>query len=178
MASRVAASSPPPVVVGWGRQGGQRDAARLNGDRTLEPLFAAVDRAGPGDLAAAGCLGGAAVDRQVLQLQAEQLVIGTQHQQAQLLGKAQGDPLVAAATQGRGRAGVIGDPAVAAAEHQHLDELVEHDPVRNPGPVAAERVLDLTGREQGGDLDPQGFHDGRWQGRHETSAWSQGVRTP
>jgi hypothetical protein len=28
----------------------------------------------------------------VLQLQAKQLVIGTQHQQAQLLGQAQGDP--------------------------------------------------------------------------------------
>jgi hypothetical protein len=38
------------------------------------------------------------------------------------------DPLVAAAAQGGGRAGVIGDAAVAAAEHQDLDELVE-DPI-------------------------------------------------
>jgi hypothetical protein len=35
--------------------------------------------------------------------------------------------------------------------------------------VAAQRVVDLTGGQQHGDLDPQGFKDGRWQGRHETS---------
>jgi hypothetical protein len=29
--------------------------------------------------------------------------------------------------------------------------------------------VDLAGREQRGDLDPEGFQDGRWQGRHETS---------
>jgi hypothetical protein len=114
----------------------------------------------------------------VRQLQAEQLVIGTQHQQAQLLGQAQGDPLVAAAAQGRGRAGLVGDPAVAAAEHQHLDELVEHQPVGNPGPVAAQRVMDLTGGQQGGDLDPEGFQDRRWQGRHETSDGHRASRTP
>ena len=98
----MAASSPSPVLVGRGRQGGQGDAARLDGDRAFQPLFAAIHRAGPGDLATAGRLGGTAVHRQVLQLQAEQLVIGTQHQQAQLLGQAQGDPLVPAAAQGRG----------------------------------------------------------------------------
>jgi hypothetical protein len=30
-------------------------------------------------------------------------------------------------------------------------------------------VVDLAGGQQRGDLDPQGFQDGRWQGRHETS---------
>jgi hypothetical protein len=64
---------------------------------------------------------------------------------------------------------VIGDPGVAAAEHQHHDELVEHQPVGDPGPLAAQRMMDLTGGQQGGDLDPEGFQDRRWQGRHETS---------
>ena len=54
------------------------------------------------------------------------------------VGHAQGDPLVAPAAQGRGRAGGVGDAAVAAAEHQHLDELVEHDAVRDALAVAAE----------------------------------------
>jgi hypothetical protein len=43
------------------------------------------------------------------------------------------------ATQGGRRAGGIGDPAVAAAEHQDLDELVEHQPVANAPSVAAQR---------------------------------------
>jgi hypothetical protein len=132
-------------------------------------LLAAVHRAPTGDLAAAGCLGDAPVNGQVLDLQAEQPVVGGQHGQAQLLGHPEGDPLVAAAPQRGGGAGVIGDAAVAAAEHQHLDELVEDDPVGDAGAVAAQRVVDLAGGQQRSDLDPQGFQDGRWQGRHGSS---------
>jgi hypothetical protein len=69
----------------------------------------------------------------------------------------------------RGGAAGIGDPAVAAAKHQDLDELVEHQPVPDPWAVAAQRVVDLAGGQQGGELDPQRFQDRRWQGRHETS---------
>jgi len=65
-------------------------------------LFAPVDRAGPGDLAAAERLGGAPIDRQVLQLQPEQPVIGAQDGQAQLVGHPGADPLIAAAAQGGG----------------------------------------------------------------------------
>jgi hypothetical protein len=64
---------------------------------------------------------------------------------------------------------VVGDAAVAAAEHQGLDELVEDDPVGDARAVAAEWVGVLAGGQQRSDLDPQGFQDGRWQGRHETS---------
>jgi hypothetical protein len=67
--------------------------------------------------------------RQVLHLQAVQAVVGGQCQAVQLLGYAQGDPLVAAAAQRGGRAGVVGDAMVAAAEDQDLDELVEDDAV-------------------------------------------------
>jgi hypothetical protein len=49
---------------------------------------------------------------------------------------------------------VVGDAAVAAAEHQDLDELVEDDPVGDALAVAAQRVTDPTAGEQGGDLDP------------------------
>jgi hypothetical protein len=68
---------------------------------------------------------------------------------------------------------VVGDAAVAAAEHQDLDELVEDDPVGDARAVAAERMGVLARWQQHGDLDPQGFQDRRWQGRHETSAWSR-----
>jgi hypothetical protein len=65
----------------------------------------------------------------VLGFQAEQPLVGAEHRQARLLGHPGGDPLVAAAPQGGRRAGGIGDAAVAAAEHQDLDERVEDDPV-------------------------------------------------
>jgi hypothetical protein len=68
-----------------------------------------------------------------------------------------------------GGAGVISDAAVAAAEHQHLDELIEDDPVGDERAVAAQRVMDLAGRQQRSDLDPQGLQDRRWQGRHGSS---------
>jgi len=64
---------------------------------------------------------------------------------------------------------VVGDAAIPAAEHQDLDELVEDDAVRDAGPMAAQRVVDLAGGQQRRNLDPQGFQDRRWQGRHETS---------
>jgi hypothetical protein len=134
----------------------------------FRPLLAAIHRTGAGGLAAAGCLGGAAVHGQVVQVKAEQAVIGGQHGQAQLLGQAQGDPLIAAAAQGGRRAAVVGDAAVAAPEHQHLDELVEDHAVGDAGAVAAQWVGVLVGGQQGGDLDPEGFQDRRWQGRHES----------
>jgi hypothetical protein len=105
----------------------------------------------------------------VVQAQAEHAVVGGQHRQAQLLGQAQGDPLVTAAAQGGRRAGVVGAPAVAAPEHQDLDELVEDHAVRDAGAVAAERVAVVADGQQRGDLDPEGFQDERWQGRHESS---------
>jgi hypothetical protein len=42
---------------------------------------------------------------------------------------------------------VVGDAAVAAAEDQHLDELVEHDPVGDARAVAAEWMVDPTSGE-------------------------------
>jgi hypothetical protein len=96
-------------------------------------------------------------------------VVGGQRQAVELVGHAQGDPLVAPAAQGRGRAGGVGDAAVAAAEHQHLDELVEHDAVRDAPAVAAEGMVDLAGGQQRGELVPQGFLDAGWNRRHETS---------
>jgi hypothetical protein len=39
-----------------------------------------------------------------------------------------------------GAAGAVGDRLAGAAEPQDLDELLEDDPVADPGPVAAQRV--------------------------------------
>jgi hypothetical protein len=105
----------------------------------------------------------------VLQFQPEQPLVGAKHRQPQSFGNPQGDPLIPAAAQRGRRAGGVRDPAVAAAEHQDLDELVEDDPVGDAAAVAAQRVVDLAGGQQRGDLDPQRFQDRRWQRRHESS---------
>jgi hypothetical protein len=108
---------------------------------SAKPLLAAVDRAGPAGLAAAGCLGDAAVHRQVVQFQPEQPIVGVNYRTSEPVDNADDDPLVTAAAQRGRRAGVIGDPAVVAAEHQDLDELVEDDPIGDAAAVAAERMV-------------------------------------
>ena len=90
---------PIVTVVGRGRHRRQREATGLHGHRALQPLLAPVCRTGPGDLAAAGRLGGAAVHRQLRQLQAEQLVIGGQHLQAESFGH----PVLIHSSRRRGR---------------------------------------------------------------------------
>jgi hypothetical protein len=114
-------------------------------------------------------LGDAAVHRQVLQVQAVQAIVGGQRQAVELVGHAQGDPLIPAAAQGRGRAGVVGDAAITAAKDQDLDELVEDDAVGDALAVAAEQVVDLAGWQQRGDLVSEGFLDAGWDRRHQTS---------
>jgi hypothetical protein len=91
-----------PVVATVGRRGdhAQRDAVGFDRDRAFAALLGTVDGAWTGGLAAAGRFGDAAVHGEMGQLKAEQTVVGAQDEQAQLLGNAEGDPLVAAATQG------------------------------------------------------------------------------
>jgi transposase len=119
-----------------------------------QPLLATIHRAGAGGLAAAGRLGDAPVHGQVFQFQPQQPVVGAKYRQPQPVGEAEGDPLVAAAAQGGRRAGLVGDAAVAATKDEDLDELVEDDPVGDARAVAAERVVDLAGGQQGGELSP------------------------
>jgi hypothetical protein len=63
---------------------------------------------------------------------------------------------------------------VAAAVYQRGDDVVEHDPVRDPAAVTAPRVgrVELgsfVGLDQGGELDPHGLDQGCWQQRHGLS---------
>ncbi|MEZ5086504.1 MAG: hypothetical protein R2722_09705 [Tessaracoccus sp.] len=48
-----------------------------------------------------------------------------------------------------------------------MDEFVEDDSVRDPWSVTAQWVgIDVFGQQRF-ELVPQGFHDERWQSRHE-----------
>ena len=88
----------------------------------------------------------APVDNDVVELEADDLVVGLEAQVLQAGEDASGDPLIAATAHGGGRAGGIGDLVVGGAQHEYLDELVEHEPIRDPGPVAAQGDGDRAAR--------------------------------
>jgi hypothetical protein len=99
-----------------------------------------------GDLTAAGGLGDASVDRDHVEFQADNTVVGIQLAFLELCEDA--EPLVAAVADRGNRAGRVRDRLVGAAEAWDLNEPVEHDAVGYPLPVAAQRV----GRVNGGPL--------------------------
>jgi hypothetical protein len=123
-------------------------------------LFPPVHWAAPGALAAARRLGDAAVDEDLLQGQAGDVVISL-HRYLFQAGEDPGlDPFVAAVADRGRRAGAVGDRRVRAAEPQHLDQLFEDDPIAGPRPVAAQRMgrgVAGTRGQQRGELVPQRF---------------------
>jgi hypothetical protein len=119
-----------------------------------------VNRAAAGAFAAAGRFGDAPVDQDVLQFQADDAVIGFPRDGLQLLEDAQFYPLVAAPADRGGAAGAVRDPFAGAVEAACLEKLFEDDPVRDPGPVAAQRVGGVIAGpvgQQRGKLVPQRF---------------------
>jgi hypothetical protein len=82
------------------------------------------------------------------------------------------DAFVAQITRRSGRALLIGDPAVGAAEVQYLHRLAEAHPVGDSWPVAAERMVDLSLGKQGAELLPDWpLPDVWWECRHEKSSF-------
>ena len=133
--------------------------------------------AATGAFSAAGGLGGAAVDGHIRQVQADHLLVGIQAGQLQPVEHAEADPLVAAAAHRRRRARGVGQPLVAGAEHQRLDELGEDHRVVDAAPVTPERMVIEVRRQQGQELLAQRVEDARWEGRHERST-SHGALAP
>ena len=147
--------------------------------RALGALLGAVHRGLSGGLAPARGFDDAPVDNDVVELEADDLVVGLEAQVLQAGEDASGDPLIAATAHGGGRAGGIGDLVVGGAQHEYLDELVEHEPVGDPGPVAAQGMVIGPLGQQRGELDPQRFKDGGWDSGHEgTSCTKKRDSTP
>jgi hypothetical protein len=131
----------------------------LNHQRPFHALLTPVDRGRAGDLATARGLGDAPVDGDLIQQQAHDAVVGLQRDLLELGEQSGFDPFIAAVADRARRAGRVGDRLVGAAEPQHLDELVEHDPVADASPVAAQRMRGVdhwAGWDQRGELVPQG----------------------
>ena len=130
----------------------------LDHQRAFHALLAPVDRGRAGDLATARGLGDAPVDGDLIQQQAHDAVVGLQRDLLELGEQSGFDPFVAAVADRARRAGRVGDRLVGAAEPQHLNELVEHDPIRNPPPMTPQRVRRVdhwSGWDQRGELVPQ-----------------------
>jgi hypothetical protein len=154
------------VIVGPGRDQVQRDALVVAGHGPFGALFAPVDRAAPGHLTSARGLGDRSVHGQVVEVQADHLVVAGQRGPQHLLTDPGLGPVVESAADGAVRAARGGDAFVAAAVHQRGDHVVEHDPVGDPAAVASPRVgrveLGTVGLDQGSELDPQGLGQGCW----------------
>lgn len=89
--------------------------------------------------------------------------------QPQPVPDAQADPLVPPAAHRRRRARGVGQPLVASAEHQRLDELADdHRVVETP-----ERMVIDVRRQQREELLAQRVKDARWDGRHERSTLTE-----
>ena len=89
------------------------------------------------------------------------------------------DPFVASAPEGGGRARSVGYPAVGAAEHQDLYQLLEADPVGDARPVGAPGAPRFPLRQQDAELLLDGLDDVWWQGGHgEPPSHRRASRTP
>lgn len=139
--------------------GAQRDPLPVDQQGAFGALLAAVHRGPARGLSATGGLDDAPIHGQVRKLDADDAVVGLQAGLLELFEDPGIDPLVPPAPEGGGRAGAIGDLLVRGPEHDDLDELVEHDAVGYPGPVAAQRVGVDDGRDQGLELGPERLHD-------------------
>ncbi len=120
------------VPVRRGEHPAERDALSLDHAGALHAQLAAVDRARARAFPAAGRLGDAPVDGDVLQDQADDAVIGLPGDLLQVREDPGPDPLVAAFPDRGGTAGAVGDRRIGAAEPQDLDQLFEDDrsPIR------------------------------------------------
>src|SRR6476661_4661919 len=96
--------------------------------------------AAPGYLTPARSLGDRSVDRQIVQVQADHLVVAGQRGPQHLLTDPGGGPVVESAANGAIRAARGGDTFVAAAVHQRGEHMVEHDPVGDPATVTSPGV--------------------------------------
>ena len=134
--------------------------------RSLETRFAAVDRAVAGVISSAWCLDDASVDHEVVQVEADSLVVGLQRQVVELFEHVGTDPLVPAGSHGGRRASLVGVLLVGTAQNEAGQKLVEDDPVWDARTVATQRVVDVAFGKQSLELLPQRVGDEAGQDGH------------
>ena len=157
------------MPVGAGAHQPERDPRNVDTGRPFQAALAPVDRGSSGPLAAAGRLGDRAVHADVLQRQADHLVVGGQGQGVELLADLGLGPDNQAATDGAVRALLSGDAFVPRAVHQGVDDA------RTPrgqgsadgGSPGVRRIELGRLRQQRVELDPDGFEQAMmgWQAR-------------
>jgi hypothetical protein len=112
----------------------------------------------PGDLASTGGLGDAPIDRDVLQDQTHDAVVGIQRDLCERNENSCSDPLVTTGTDRARRARRVRDALVGTPEPQHLQKFVENDPIADPAAMTPQRMrrIELGPLwQQRGELVPQ-----------------------
>jgi len=141
-------------------------------------LFTPIYWGFPGHFAPAGGFDDAAVDGDVLQVEADDLVVGIQADLLERLEHLGLDPLITSPPDRRGRTGTVSDLGISGAEDQDLNDLVEHEAIADPGTMTPQRVIVNRRRQQRGELVPQRLDDERWQSRHGHPGEVRRRRTP
>src|SRR5215210_2343531 len=162
------------MAVGRSRDHSQGDALRIDCHRAFDALLSPVYRAPASLLTPARSFGDATIDGHLSRIEADDSVIGFARHLLQSVHHPRFYPLVAPPSQCGGRALLVGDPPVSAAEHQDLDELLEDDPVGDARAMTAQGVVCLPGGQQSDKLVPYGLDDVWWQGGHGTCSFSSG----
>src|SRR4051794_23972883 len=154
------------------------DPGRLDQQAAFAALFPAVDRGPVRGLAATGGLDDAAIDGDITQVESDQTVVGLQRDVLEPIEDPGLDPLITSLADRGRRARAVGGPRVPDHVDQDLDQLVEHNPIGDPGPMTAEGMgIDAIG-QQLAELVPQRFDDRRWQRRHEHLGEGRRRQTP
>src|SRR5699024_6692591 len=120
------------------------NSAAVHEQRSLETRFAAVDRAASGVFSSARCFDDASVDHEVVQVEADGLVVGLEGQAVELFEDASAYPLVATGAHRGRRAGLVGVLLIGAAQDEARQKFVEDDPVRDAWPVTTQGVVDVS----------------------------------
>jgi hypothetical protein len=145
--------------------------AELVRDR-LESLQQLVDS--PRLLAATRGSSDAAIDGHVAQLKPDEAIVNSEYHLSEGVHRSGFDPLVAPTPERGSRILLVGYPPVGAAEHQHLDQLLEDHPIWYPTTVTAKRMVCLSLWQQGGELFPNRFDDVWLDGGHGVCSFTLG----
>ena len=141
----------------------ERDPGGVGQHGPFRAELASVHGRFAGNLSSARGLDDAPVDGHVRQVQPDDPVVGVQAELLELFEHAGADPLISPGPDRGRRAGAVAGLGVAGTQHQHYEQLVEHDPVRDARAVAPQRVNHGAFGKKGSELVPQGFDQRGWQ---------------
>jgi hypothetical protein len=115
-------------------------AAGVGRDGTFQAACAAIHRRRAGFILATRGFRDAAIDREVVPLQPDDLVVGGQSDRGELLSQVTVSPVGDSAADGALGASPAGDDLVTRTMHRGGDDVLEHNTIGNPASVTPPRM--------------------------------------